>query len=206
MNEVGIISYGLGNVQAFLNAYNHLQISCSIIRSPNEMNKFKKLILPGVGTFDNAVKQLKDKGYWNELNKLVIDKKKPILGVCVGMQIMALKSEEGLEMGLNWFKNFKVSKLKNSAKFRVPHIGWNTVKLKNKNLLFSGLDNNYFYFLHSYKYDQKNEKKCAGSTEYNETFCSALFENNIFGVQFHPEKSHDYGYKFLKNFARIQKC
>ena len=203
MIDVGILSYGLGNVKAFLNAYQFLNIPCKIIENPMEMRNCRRLILPGVGAFDNAAQKLKEKGFWYELDKQVLIQKKPILGVCIGMHLMALKSEEGKELGLDWFKNIIVSKLKNSMRSRVPHIGWNKVEFMTDTQLFSQLNNKYFYFLHSYKFNTNNDKLCVGRTKYDETFCSAIIKENIFGVQFHPEKSHENGYKLLHNFAKV---
>ena len=116
---------------------------------------------------------------------------------------MGLKSEEGLEIGFNWFENAIITKFQKSRRFRTPHIGWNKVQLESKNLLFSELNNKEFYFLHSFRFNSQNNENCIGKTEYNEMFCSVIAKENIYGVQFHPEKSHENGYKLLHNFSKV---
>lgn len=203
MSEVGIINYGLGNVKAFANTYKMLDIPFSIVNDPNEMALNKRLILPGVGAFDNAVEKLKERGFWDGLHENVLISKKPILGVCIGMHLMASSSDEGRSKGLGWFENRNVTKLVTNHDARVPHIGWNSVSFVYDCKLFSDNDRQYYYFLHSYKFDLCVNSTTIGKTNYNGNFCSVINYENIYGVQFHPEKSHMAGVNLLKNFSKI---
>lgn len=201
---IGIINYGLGNVQAFISIYNSLGIPCKKVSNYNEINDIDKLILPGVGSFDWAMKKLIDSGMKDIINNLVINHKIPILGVCVGMQLMAESSEEGSLKGLGWIpgevKRFDFKN--NTYKLYLPHMGWNDIKFKSS-LLTDGIYNPNFYFLHSYYFLPKSEEHTLSYTNYGMNFASAIFRNNIYGVQFHPEKSHKSGINLLKNFSRL---
>ena len=199
---ISIINYGLGNVKAFSNIYKSLKINHKIITKVDDLYESTKIILPGVGSFDWAMKKLEDSGFREILNQLVINKKIPILGICVGMQLMAEHSEEGSLSGLGWIKG-KVKKIsvdKNSV--ILPHMGWNSVSL-GKNILFEGIENPYFYFLHSYCFDPINKDSIIGTSHYGQKFVSIINKDNIFGIQFHPEKSHDNGIRILRNFAKL---
>ncbi len=203
---IGILNYGLGNIKAFLYIYKNLGIDVCIIDNNEDFAKINKLILPGVGTFDNAIQKLKKSNLYNNLEEYVINKKVPILGVCVGMQIMANTSEEGECKGLGWISGEvkKFTKLDNYSSFRLPHMGWNNIKVTEKNCkLFNGIDNPEFYFLHSYYYLLKDKKYSISKTNYTIEFSSAICKDNIFATQFHPEKSHHNGVILLKNFSEI---
>ena len=201
---IGIINYGLGNVQAFISIYDSLGIPCKKISSINDINNVDKLILPGVGSFDWAMKKLINSGMKDIINDLVINHQIPILGVCVGMQLMADSSEEGVLKGFGWISgevkrfNFKNS----SEQLYLPHMGWNNIKVKSS-LLTDGINNPSFYFLHSYYFSPSVEKYSLSYTNYGINFASAIFKNNIYGVQFHPEKSHGSGIQLLTNFSRL---
>lgn len=198
--KVCIVNYGLGNVKAFKNIYDKLNINSEISSKREHFLNATHLILPGVGAFDWAISRLNDSGLREILDMLVIEKKLPILGVCVGMQMMASKSEEGVLPGLNWIEG-KVIKLSNET--ILPHMGWNNIKPLIKSNLFTDIKNLNFYFLHSYYYETIDPKHTVSVTNYGKNFTSAINKKNIFGTQFHPEKSHENGIKILKNFINI---
>ncbi len=201
---ISIINYGLGNIQAFKNIYNQLNISNSIATTKKDIEAAEKLILPGVGSFDWAINYLEKSGLRDCLDNAVLIEKKPILGVCVGMQIMAESSEEGENKGLGWIPT-RIKKLnfKNSTEYVLPHMGWNDISITRENKLFNGLSEYKFYFLHSYFIDPENSENIIAKTNYGLDFCCAINHNNLYGTQFHPEKSHSYGTTLLKNFAEI---
>lgn len=206
---IGIIDYGSGNIQAIVNIYNLLNIKTRIINNPEELKLAEKLILPGVGVFDKTMQQLNDSGLKNELDDLVLHQQKPILGICVGMQIMAQSSEEGNLNGLGWIKGkvkkFDVSNFK--QKPYLPHMGWNSFTPKTEHIILQDIDlQTGFYFVHSYYFECDSVENILVTTNYGIEFSSAIFNKNIFGVQFHPEKSHSNGIKLLKNFATLNLC
>ena len=203
---IGIINYGSGNVQAIANIYNRTNFSYKIIEKPDQLKFVDKLILPGVGDFDETIKVLDSSGLRNALSEEVTIKKKPVLGICVGMQILSDESEEGNQKGLGWIKGnvkkFDIQKIK--EKPHIPHMGWNKVEPKISHDLFKNIDIELgFYFVHSYYFKTYNSNNILATTYYSEEFSSAVFNENIFGVQFHPEKSHSNGIQLLSNFARI---
>ena len=200
---ISIVNYGLGNVLAFYNIYKKLNIESQVVSSSSELESATKIILPGVGSFDWAMDKLNKSGMRETLDHLVLEKNIPVMGICVGMQMMANSSEEGQKEGLGWF-DAKVKKIKSDKKIDLPHMGWNEINIKNDNTLFQGLQNNArFYFLHSY-YFETNEDECIlCETNYGGLFTSAAKKNNIFAIQFHPEKSHQWGECILKNFSKL---
>jgi len=194
---ITIIDYGLGNINAFQNAYKRLNISSKIAKSKDDLNNISKIILPGVGSFDNAITLLQEKKLFKKIVNFAKNPENKILGICVGMQILALQSLEGNLNGMALIDG-KFEKLNNKI---LPHIGWNNINFKNKINLFNGIDqNSYFYFLHSYALLNLNEKYKVCETFYGENFVSAFKKDNIYGIQFHPEKSHLLGGKVLLNF------
>ena len=200
--KVCIVDYGIGNIKAFKNIYDKLNINVEIASKKEQFIDATHLILPGVGAFDWAISKLNESGLRKTLDILVLEKKIPILGVCVGMQIMATQSEEGLLNGLNWIKG-KVLKLdKNKI---LPHMGWNNVELVTKSGLFNDIKKLEFYFLHSFYYKTEDDNHILTTSKYGSLFTSSIYNNNIFGTQFHPEKSHKSGIKVLENFLKI-KC
>jgi len=203
---IGIIDYGLGNVSAISNIYNKLKIQNIIIKSKKDFSKVDKLILPGVGAFDSAVNLLINSDFYDEIENQVFKEKKHILGICVGMQIFSQNSSEGQRAGLKWI-DASVKKLndgENSRKFRLPHMGWNSIKIIKRNLLFNDIeDNEYFYFCHSYFFECNNKFNILAETKFNQIFSSVVQNGNIYGIQFHPEKSHNSGIKILNNFAEL---
>jgi glutamine amidotransferase len=203
---IAIVNYGLGNIQAFVNIYRRLNIPASIANTADDLVLADKIILPGVGAFDWAMTLLNNSGMRTALDESVTEKKKPILGICVGMQMMAKRSDEGKLMGLGWVDG-EVKKFDENgftAKRLLPHMGWNDVAPRSPNRLFRNLDSNArFYFLHSYYFYPHREDQVLALTDYNGPFASAVCSGNIFGVQFHPEKSHQWGIQILKNFAEL---
>ena len=203
---ITIINYGLGNVLAFKNLYERLNISVGVATCAEELDGASKLILPGVGAFDHAMESLNDSGMRDSLDDLVMNKSVPVLGVCVGMQMLACSSEEGKLPGLGWIngsvRRFDEATLRQPA--RLPHMGWNDVVPKSGARLFNGLEHDSrFYFLHSFYFDCASNDNVLATSEYGIEFGCAVASNNIYGVQFHPEKSHDYGGRLLKNFAEL---
>lgn len=202
---IAIVDYGLGNIRAFENIYRSLGMSASPVKTVNQLSQASKIILPGVGAFDWAMENLKLSGMAETLNDLVTKEKIPVLGVCVGMQIMANSSDEGKLPGLGWIdaevKRFDVTNFK--EKIPVPHMGWNNVSVKKQCKLFAGIDKPQYYFLHSYYVKMHNETDIIGLSSYGIQFASAIRSSNIFATQFHPEKSHQWGISLLKNFAEL---
>ena len=200
---IGILDYGAGNVNAFKRIYDNLSIPNCLIKKENDFNNVSKLILPGVGAFDAVISKLNDSGLRDRLDDLVINKKMPVFGVCVGLQIMAKSSEEGKMEGLSWI-DAEVKKFNFSNNLYVPHMGWNTTSYKYDDPLFEGVDNKFgFYFVHSYYFKNYDNLDFEASTFYGHDFTSVIKKNNIIATQFHPEKSHENGIKILKNYVEI---
>ena len=198
--KICIVDYGIGNIKAFKNIYDKLNINVEIASKKEQFVNATHLILPGVGTFDWAMSKLNESGLRETLDGLVLEKKIPILGICVGMQIMASQSEEGVLSGLNWIEG-KILKL--DKDIILPHMGWNNVKLSNKSDLFNNIENFEFYFLHSYYYKTEDDKHILSMSKYGNSFTSAIYKENIFGTQFHPEKSDKLGLQIINNFINI---
>ncbi len=203
---ITIIDYGLGNVRAFLNVYRKLNLDVRTARSAEELEGASKLILPGVGTFDHAMRRLTESGMRERLEELVLRLGIPVLGVCVGMQMLACTSEEGTEPGLGWIAGEVVSfrSREACARLPLPHMGWNDVNRATESRLFDKLESGArFYFLHSYFFQADRTGDTLAVTTYGTEFSCAVNTANIYGVQFHPEKSHRAGTLLLKNFAEL---
>lgn len=203
---ITIIDYGLGNIRAFVNVYQRLNIETRIAHNAKDLQDASKIILPGVGAFDHAMNQLNNSGMREELEKQVMINKVPVVGICVGMQMLANSSDEGNLPGLGWIdgtvKLFDTTKIK--YKTRLPHMGWNTINpVSNKPLLNGFNAESRFYFLHSFYFECNNVENVISNTDYGITFASAVNRDNIFGIQFHPEKSHSNGIQLLHNFAKL---
>ena len=203
---IGIIDYGLGNIRAFANIYKKLNIDHRIVSKISDLNGVERIILPGVGAFDYAMECLNKSGMRESLDDFVLNKKVPIIGICVGMQILADTSEEGKLKGLGWIdgvvKKFDKSKL--SKKAPLPHMGWNNIKIVKENPLSGKLHlNPRLYFLHSYYFCCNNPENVLATSSYGEEFACIVNSGNVYGIQCHPEKSHNNGIQLLKNFAEI---
>lgn len=202
---IALVDYGLGNIQAFANIYRHLGIEASPARTADDLRAASKIILPGVGAFDWAMTRLRESGLRDALDEEVLGAKKPVLGICVGMQMMARSSEEGNLPGLGWIDatvvKFDTRLLE--SKTHIPHMGWNDASPISADTLFSGLDEPRYYFLHSYFMRTTHEKNVLATSSYGVTFTSAARSGNVYGTQFHPEKSHQWGVRLLKNFAEL---
>lgn len=188
---IAIIDYGLGNISAFANIYKQLNVPFIIAKIPDDLRQASKIILPGVGAFDYAMQMLEGSGMRSVLDELVLEHKTPVLGVCVGMQIMATSSEEGVKPGLNWIKGVvkKIDAAKLVHKPTIPHMGWNQVSSKKDAEIFAGIDDEQgFYFLHSYYFSCANDDDILAVSEYAGKFSCAVHRDNIYGFQFHPEK------------------
>ncbi len=203
---ITLVNYGLGNIQAFANIYKRLNIPLKIATLPEDLAGTEKLVLPGVGSFDWAMTRMNESGLREQLDKLVLEDSLPVLGICVGMQMMAKKSEEGDAPGLAWI-DAEVRRFDETSftqQTHLPHMGWNDVAPKSGDSLFRNLDSGArFYFLHSYYFVPTMDDDVLATTDYNGTFTSSVCSGNVFGVQFHPEKSHHWGIQLLKNFAEM---
>ncbi len=201
-----IIDYGLGNLNAFVNVFKKLDIPVKIAKKESDLDGATKIILPGVGAFDYAMSKLSDSGMRTKLDQLVLKDKIPVIGICVGMQILANYSEEGVLAGLGYIdgvvKKFDTSQF--LQKTHLPHMGWNDIKPQSEHKLFKDLDPvPLYYFLHSYYFECNRTQDAIATANYGKEFVCAVNHENIYGVQFHPEKSHHYGVQLLKNFAEL---
>lgn len=203
---IHIVDYGLGNVQAFANMYKRLGFEATRAKTAAELTGATKIILPGVGAFDKAMELLDASGMRPVLEDLVVEKKVPVLGICVGMQILASASDEGASAGLGWIPGRVRSfcSAEESSKLPLPHMGWNDVAPAPGSALFAGLESDArFYFLHSFFFDSNDAAHVSARATYGLNFGCAVSSGNVHGVQFHPEKSHHYGALLLKNFAEL---
>ena len=203
---ITIIDYGVGNINSFVNLYKRINVSIKIAKSVADLEGTDKIILPGVGHFDHAMTKLIKSDMREKLDELVLVNKLPVIGICVGMQIMGKNSDEGSMEGLGWFdassKRFDETKIKQVT--TLPHMGWNDVSPVRINKLFEGLENeSLFYFLHSYFFKCNNNSDILATSEYGELFACSVQKENIYGIQFHPEKSHNNGKILLNNFAKL---
>ncbi len=203
---ITIVDYGVGNVQALANIYKRLEIPCVQARSAAELKGASHVILPGVGAFDWAMNRLQASGMREALDELVAVQSKPVLGICVGMQMMANGSDEGRLPGLGWFdaQVHRFDETKFTSRTHLPHMGWNDVEPARTDGLLRELGGQArFYFLHSYYFAPRDPTDTLATTQYGGRFACAVQRGNVHGVQFHPEKSHGWGIQLLKNFAGL---
>lgn len=201
-NKIGIINYGMGNLRSVENSVKKLNFEAITIKNPEEINKVDKLILPGVGSFKEAMRLLNRGGWVKKINVNVIQEKKPIFGICLGMHLFASSGEEfGNTKGFNFIEG-EVKNLKSvGCKNNVPQIGWNSINKKNNHKFLHNIpENTDFYFVNSFVFQPKNFLNIIAETNYGVNFCSVIAKENIFGTQFHPEKSSKAGNQILKNF------
>ena len=203
MKKICILDYGSGNIQSLKVSINFLDIDCKVSNSKKDIENASHVILPGVGFYRKALEKLKKKIDLDFLNQQIISKGKYFLGICVGMQVLSTTgSENGLSYGLNWIPG-KVNKIK-CKNIILPHVGWNDVNFKKHSKFLADIKLNTFYFTHSYAFKCLNKSNILGSTFYGKTFDSIINKNNVYGVQFHPEKSQKSGLSFLKNFFKLK--
>ena len=199
---IGIVDYGMGNLLSVYNALEVLGVDVHICKSPDELEDMDRIILPGVGAFRDCILNLGDKGYIPVLNQLVLKEKRPILGICLGMQMMAKMSYEfGETKGLGWIDAEIVRLSPVDQSLRIPHIGWNNITFRKESTLFNRLVTDIdVYFVHSYYMRCTNQNDIIATFDYSGSFTAAIQVDYIIGVQFHPEKSQDYGLQMLQNF------
>ena len=202
--KVVVVDYGIGNIPSILNMLKYIGVQAQSESDPTKILKADKLILPGVGSYDAAMNRINDiKELKETLDYIATQKKAPILGICLGMQLMVTKSEEGNLPGFNWVEG-DVKKFPNLNSIKVPHMGWNAATISNSNKLVNNLTSEmFFYFVHSYYLHVRNASHSILRTHHGIDFDSAFASENIHGVQFHPEKSHKFGMQLLRNFSEL---
>ena len=203
---IHVVDYGLGNVGAFLTLYKRLDIPAVAATTTAQLAEADHILLPGVGSFDHAMQSLNASGMRGTLDQLAIEQNVPVLGVCVGMQMLGDSSDEGREAGLRWVPG-RVRNLAQRGKVHnglpFPHMGWNDISPVGHIPLLAGISNARFYFLHSFYFANYSEADVAATVEYGSEFTCMVNRGNVWGVQFHPEKSHRFGMALLKNFAEL---
>ena len=205
-NRIVVVDYGMGNIHSIVKKIKHLGGDVFVSSNSDEILKSDKIILSGVGHFKQAMNNLRKSKLIDTLNQAALVQKKPILGICLGMQLMGIKSEEGGDIeGLSWINaNVKRIKVRDTIKYKVPHMGWNEINIRKESILMNGVDDkSEFYFSHSYYMDVHEPDLILNETEYFSRFVSAIESQNIFGVQYHPEKSHEAGDIILSNYVNM---
>lgn len=206
MAEIIILDYGMGNLGSVFNMFKKIGVNAKISNNIKEVEKAKKILLPGVGAFDTAIQKIEDNNFSEILNYKAKEEKIPILGICLGMQLLTYKSEEGNLAGFGWIDaETKKFKFELEDNFKVPHMGWNHVIKNNESPIIEKInESSKFYFVHSYFVQVNNNESSIMKAHHGQDF-DAIISNgeNIFGAQFHPEKSHKFGMQFLTNFATL---
>jgi imidazole glycerol-phosphate synthase subunit HisH len=202
---ISIIDYGMGNLGSVANMFKRIGVESEIIRDKSKIEKATKLLLPGVGAFGNAIKLIDELGFRSVLDYKVLEQKVPILGICLGMQLLVNGSEESEgAVGLGYIQGAAIKFKFDDLSIKIPHMGWNHIHSSKANVLIEELpDDAKFYFVHSYYVKCVAIQDELASTSYGHGFSSMLQKDNVYGAQFHPEKSHKYGMKILENFSKI---
>jgi imidazole glycerol-phosphate synthase subunit HisH len=205
MASIVIVDYGIGNLASVLNMFKKIGVKEVVVSGNAEIiSKANKILLPGVGAFDAGMNNLEKSGLIPLLNQKATVEKIPVLGICLGMQMLTKKSEEGIKPGLGWIDAETVKfNLDPALKLKVPHMGWNYIKVNRENPLLDNVSKNRFYFVHSYFVKCIDKSQSLATSNFGTDFTCMVNKNNIFGVQFHPEKSLKFGMKVLQNFGRL---
>jgi glutamine amidotransferase len=205
MNQVVIVDYGMCNLDSVARAVEECGGKALVSSEPTALSSADRIILPGVGSFADGMDHIRKRGWDVALDEYVLEKQTPLLGICLGMQLMAKKGWEGGETaGLGWIDGEVVKLTPTSAEERIPHVGWNEIQFNSSNPLFQGLGTSpNFYFVHSYHFSATSKDNVIAQTPYCGTFASAVGRKNIWGVQFHPEKSQKVGFRVIQNFLSI---
>ena len=200
--KVAIINYGIGNIRSLYNSLKKIEIEAEIITDPETIYKFNKVFLPGVGSYKDAIEKIKKIGWDKAIKNFLSNQNKSLFGICVGMQILSTYGyEHGISNGLDIIKGEILRMDEHGCGLKLPHIGWNNIKVLNKNLLTENLNNeDNFYFVNSYSFKAVNSNELIATTSYGIEFPSIINKQNVFGTQFHPEKSSKAGIQILKNF------
>jgi len=203
-----VVDYGVGNLGSIVNMFKKVGSKTVASSDPVVIGNAEKLILPGIGAFDAGMQKLNERGLIPLLNELVLEKKIPVLGLCLGLQLMTNRSDEGQLSGLGWLdaETLRFRFEGTSSNLKVPHMGWNTIEIRRRHPLFTDLDPEArFYFVHSYYVQSHDPEAVLAETDYGGHFHSIFAKDNIMGAQFHPEKSHKHGMRLLKGFAEAVK-
>jgi len=200
-----IVSYGVGNISSIANMFRHVGIATEVVTDAKQVLAANRLVLPGVGAFDHGMRCLRASGLADAVSEAVLERGVPILGICLGMQLMCRSSEEGQLPGLGWIdaevRRFNFAE---ESGLKVPHMGWNTVTLRRRNSIIPADElKQRFYFVHSYYVRCMNAEDVVATTTYGHEFVSVFAHDNLYGVQFHPEKSHRYGMAIMRRFVEI---
>lgn len=198
-----ILNYGLGNLGSIRNMLDRIGHKASISADPGDVADAERLILPGVGAFDEGMRRFAEAGFLEPLRRRVLEEGAPLLGICLGMQMLLDGSDEGELPGLGFIKG-RCRRIRPEGGLKVPHMGWNTVRVRASASLFAGLEEQpRFYFVHSFAGDCEDPVDVAAEADYGGPLTAAVARGNVYGVQFHPEKSHSFGMRLLDNFARL---
>lgn len=200
---IAILDYGMGNLKSIYNMFKKVGVESIITSDVGIIKEADKYLLPGVGSFDHGITNLKNALFFETLEQEVLENKKPILGICLGMQLLTNSSEEGKEKGLGWIDAKTIKFDLEDKSLSIPHMGWNITNPTNTNDIFKSLKDNRFYFVHAYHVVCNDDKNILATVNYGETITCSIYKDNIFGVQFHPEKSHKFGMQLLKNFGEM---